>query len=110
VAVYVAVDCGGSKNTCAWFQPNASTHRPWLPSEARQTVEFIGCAGPLQPFARTVAVALVPLAGLWTSWGGDISNEQFKSSARAVSPGATTPVSKPIEAMTADNLRIIAEW
>jgi hypothetical protein len=109
VAVYVAVDRGGSKNTCALFQPYASTHRPWLPSEARHTVDAIGCAGPLQPFARTVAVALVPEAGLCTSWGGDISNEQFKSSARAVPHGATKLASTPSEAMTADNLRTIAE-
>jgi hypothetical protein len=110
VAVYVALVVGGSKNTCAWFQPKASTHRPWLPAEARHTVDAIGCAGPLQPFARTVAVALVPEAGLATSWGGDISNEQFRSSACASPHGATMQASTPSGAMTADNLRNIAEW
>jgi hypothetical protein len=73
-------------------------------------VDAIGCAGPLQPFARTVAVAFVPEAGLCTSWGGDISNEQFKSSARAAPLGVDRLASTPSEAMTADNLRTIAEW
>jgi hypothetical protein len=73
-------------------------------------VDAIGCAGPLQPFALTVAVALVPETGLCTSWGGDISNEQVKSSARAVPPGAIKPATTPSEATTTDNLRIIDEW
>jgi hypothetical protein len=108
--VYVAVDWGGSKNTSADAQPYALAHLPWLPPEARHTVEFIGCARPVQPVALTVAVALVPVAGSWTSRGADTPNEQFTSSARAFPLDPDKPISTPRTAMrTADALRIIAE-